>query len=168
MARSSDVDLDEFLRTVRARADDLDSREAAIGATNAVLAELGGYVTGAAAERLVGAVPDAFRRVLRDAPAQAAGGDSGAFFSAVAARERLDDETVAAGHVQAVLRAVAEHADDDALRAVQEQLTAELRVLLAADEREGDTSQRLAAGPIDPEAPNVAGPERPVRRDDAR
>ncbi|MBD0283398.1 MAG: hypothetical protein ICV69_14575 [Thermoleophilaceae bacterium] len=64
--------------------------------------------------------------------------------------------------MQAVLHALAETADREAIEGAREQLTAELRRLWAP-ESEGDTSQVLSSGPMDPDAPDVAGPERPVR-----
>ena len=153
--------MEVFTRAVATRASDLRSPQAIVTATNAVLGELAAYVSGAAAERLAASLPDELASALRGASGQAQGGDSGAFFAAVAAREGSDPE-LAAGHVQAVFRALAQTADAESVRSVQAQLTAELQGLFA-DEREGDTSQQMASGSVEPDAPKQAGFERPVR-----
>jgi uncharacterized protein (DUF2267 family) len=124
-------DMQRFATAVRSRAPDLDSDERVREAAEAVLSQLGRYVTGPAAQRLAPAMPEELRFPLDNASGQGNGGESDDFFAAVAAAERSDDLTTAAGHVQAVFRAIADTADPDAVRAVREQLTSELRVLLA-------------------------------------
>lgn len=163
MSTPARADTERFLATIRDRSSGLNSDEDAIAATNAVLAQLGDYVSGDAARRLAAAAPEAFAGLLRSASREPSGGTSDEFLAAVAKRQGSGDLTVAADHVQAVFRALAETVDRAAVASVREQLTGELRLLLA-DESQGDTSQRMASGPIEPDAPNVAGPERAVRR----
>jgi uncharacterized protein (DUF2267 family) len=119
-----------FASAVRSRAPDLKDQERVRAAAEAVLSQLGRYVTGPAAQRLAAAVPELLRHPLDNASGLGSGGESDDFFAAVAAAEATDDLTTAAGHVQAVFRAIAETADPYAVRAVREQLTSELRVLL--------------------------------------
>jgi uncharacterized protein (DUF2267 family) len=153
-------DTETFVRAVAARTGGFDSLEGTLAACNAVLGELGAYVSGAAAERLAASLPDQIGSALSGASKQAEGGESRAFIAGVAARERVDPAS-AGEHVQAVFRAVAQMADPEAVRAVRDQLTPELRVLLA-DETEDDTSDLMSGGTVDPDAPKVAGPDRPV------
>lgn len=80
------------------------------------------------------------------------------FYAAVGQRAGLPAAEVP-GLVTGVMRAIADTADADAVRAVREQLTTELQVLLETETAEGDTTFRAEGGPIDPDAPNVAGPE---------
>jgi uncharacterized protein (DUF2267 family) len=155
--------MEEFSRAVATRAPDLRSPEAILTAANAVLGALGTYVSGAAAETLAASLPSELSSALRGGSRQAQGGESGGFFAAVAAREATAAD-VAAGHVQAVFRAIAQTADPQSVRSVRDQLTSELQALLA-DEREGDTSQQMAAGSVEPDAPKQAGFGRPVRPD---
>ena len=145
MSAPDSPDIESFADAVRAHAPDLRSEEHVLAATQAVLAELSSYVTGPAAQRLAPAVPEEVRAPLDDAAGPATGGASDEFFAGVAEREEGGDLGTAAHHVQAVLRAIADTADLDAVRAVREQLSADLRRIFD-DERQRDAAHRLGPG----------------------
>jgi uncharacterized protein (DUF2267 family) len=117
---------EDFSRRVRelaGLADDEDARRV----STAVLAALGSRLTGAVARRLAEPLPAPFALPLTQAGEVAHGGGMDEFYAAVERRSGLRDAPAAVG---AVLRAVAETADADAVHAAREQLPEELRPLL--------------------------------------
>lgn len=147
---------DDFSTRVRIRAGIADDEDARRLAT-AVLETLGDHLSGAVARRLAEPLPEPFALPLRRTSETAQPGGLDAFYDAVAERSGFPD---AAASVGPVLRALVEVADRDAVLAARDQLPDELTPLLQVDEREGDTSTQMAGGPIEPDAPNVAGPDR--------
>lgn len=160
MSAVATAEMQRFTDAVTSRADDLSSLEEVLRTTNAVLTELTRYVSGAGAERLGAALPEEIGSTLVAGSPRAEGGESGDFFEAVARSEGTAPD-VAAAHTQAVFRAITETADRDAITAVRDQLTPELRELFIEVD-EGDTSQRLSTGPIERDTSPNAGPDRPV------
>lgn len=116
-----------FLSVIRARAFDLDSEQAARRAAEAVLAELSTLVSSPAADEIASRLPDLMVRPGHGPRHDVNGG--GELLARVARREGLVDLATVAGHVQAVLRAVEELGQADALAPVRRQLNAELRGL---------------------------------------
>jgi uncharacterized protein (DUF2267 family) len=116
-----------FLSDIRARAFDLDSEQAARRAAEAVLAEVSTLLSSPAADEIASLLPDLAARP-GDAPGN--NGDGGdELLARVARREGLVDLATVACHVQAVLRAVEELGQADALAPIRRQLNAELRGL---------------------------------------
>jgi uncharacterized protein (DUF2267 family) len=150
---------EEFSNRVRELAGFADAEDARRVAT-AVLGALGSQLTGSAARQLAAPLPEAFAQPLTQTDEVAHGGGMDEFYTAVEERSGLRDAPAAVG---AVLRALAETADPGAVSSAREQLPAELRILLETGVRESPTSQTMAAGPIEPDAENVAGPDRPLR-----
>lgn len=159
------VTTEEFADLIRDRSglspDRLPDSQAVVQAAAGVLSTLADQVTAAAAQRLAEQLPDEFAIPLSQGSKAAEGGTMDDFYAAVGQRAGLEGAAVP-GLVTGVMRAIAETADADAVRGVRDQLTTELRVLLQAETGEGDTTFRAAGGPIEPDAPNVAGPEAPV------
>ncbi len=139
----------------------LPDTEAVVQASTGVLATLADQVTAAAAQRLAEQLPDGFAAPLAQGSQASEAGTMEGFYAAVGERAGIDGADVP-GLVAGVMRAIAETADADAIRGVREQLTTELQVLLQTETGEGDTTFRGEGGPIEPDAPNVAGPEAPV------
>ncbi len=155
----------EFTDLIRNRSglapDRLADSQTVVQAAAGVLATLADQVTAAAAQRLAEQLPDDFATPLSQGSKTSEAGTMEDFYAAVGQRAGLHDADVP-GVVAGVMRAIAETADADAIRGVREQLTTELQVLLQTETGEGDTTFRAEGGPIDPDAPNVAGPEAPV------
>lgn len=156
------ITADQFADTVRERAGLPDRSEADRAAAD-VLAVLGGQLTGAAARRLAEGLPDRYRAPLTQGGEVAGAGGLEEFYAAVAARSPGSADEVPA-LVAGVLRALVEVTAPAAVDAAREQLTAELRTLLQPRSSEQPTAQQQVAGPRDPGAQNLAGPEAPVER----
>lgn len=131
---------ERLLRAVREGAGDIEDDERAREVCTAVLELLGDQLTGAAADSLADSLPDVAAvplgrpDVIGSRERQAEGMGTGEFYAALADREGIDDQATAAGHASAVLRAIAEHGDRDAVESAREQLTLDLRRLLASEE----------------------------------
>jgi uncharacterized protein (DUF2267 family) len=128
---------EDFSRRVRQLAGFADDEDARRVAT-AVLGALGSHLTGPAARQLAEPLPEVFAMPLTQADEAARGGGMDEFYTAVEERSGLRDAPAAVG---AVLRALAETADPDAIRSAREQLPAELRLLLETDVRESPQTQ---------------------------
>lgn len=156
---------EEFADLIRDRSglppDRLPDSAAVAQAAAGVLATLADQVTAAAAQRLAEQLPDDFATPLSQGSKASEAGTMEGFYAAVGERAGIDGADIP-GLVAGVMRAIAETADADAIRGVREQLTTELQVLLQTETGEGDTTFRGEGGPIEPDAPNVAGPEAPV------
>src|SRR5829696_8291850 len=124
-----DEDFSGRVRELAGLADDGDARRVAI----AVLGALGAHLTGSSARELAASLPEPFALPLTETGEAGQAGGMDEFYAAVSKRSGLHD---AAGAVGAVLRALAETADPDAVRSAREQLPTELRGLL-------DTSVRV-------------------------
>jgi uncharacterized protein (DUF2267 family) len=155
------VSTEQFAETIRDRAalpTQLPDAQATIGAASGVLAALADQVTAGAAQPLAEQLPEGFATPLLQGSTVSEGGTMEAFYASVAERTGIPRGDVPA-LVTAVLRTVVETADEAAVRGVRDQLTTELQILLQTDTGEGDTTFRAAAGPQDPDAPKIAGPE---------
>jgi uncharacterized protein (DUF2267 family) len=148
-----------FTEQVRERSG-LQDADAAQRAAIAVLEVLGGHLTGAAARRLGDGLPETFALPLRQTSETAQPGGLDEIYAEI--ERRSDPSTDVPAVVSGVARTLCETADPKAVESAREQLPAPLRVLLATTVEEGPTAQPMAAGPIDGDAPNVAGPDRPV------
>jgi uncharacterized protein (DUF2267 family) len=152
---------EQFADMIRDRAvlpDRLPDTQAVLRPAAGVLSTLADQLTEAAAQRLAEDLPEAFRSPLSQGSRAAEGGTMESFYAAVAQRSGVPNEEVPA-LVTAVLRSMVDVADRDAVRGASEQLTTELKVLLQTDTGEADTSFQAAAGPRDPDARKLAGPE---------
>jgi uncharacterized protein (DUF2267 family) len=149
----------DFIERVRDRCG-LSDTAAAEPIAVAVLTELGRHLSGPSARRLSEGLPEAFALPLRQTSETAAPGGVDEFYARVQGHGALSGLDPAAA-VGGVGRALAETADAEAVDAAREQLPAPLRTLLALQTDEGDTSQQMAGGPIEPDAPNIAGPDVP-------
>jgi uncharacterized protein (DUF2267 family) len=125
----------------------------------AVLSTLGDHLSGALARRLAEPLPEPFALPLRQAGETSEPGGLDFFYARVSERSGGGD---AARLTAAVLRALVEVSDPETVRAARDQLPDELTPLLQTQTEEGDTSAQLAAGPIEPDAPNLSGPDRPL------
>jgi uncharacterized protein (DUF2267 family) len=117
------------VRELAGLADDGDAHRISI----AVLGALADRLTGSAARALAGDLPEAFALPLTQTGEVGEPGGMDEFYAAVSERSGLYD---GAGAVGAVLRALAETADANAVASAREQLPTELRGLLATDTRE--------------------------------
>ena len=144
------------VRTLAGLANDEDVHRVA----TAVLAAVGDRLSGPSARRLAEGLPERFALPLLQTGEVAEPGGMDEFYAAVSERSGIVEAPAAVG---SVLRALAETADPDALESAREQLPEELRALLQSDEREGSTAQQMVGGPVEPGAPNVTGPDRPLR-----
>ena len=147
---------DDFETRLRARASLADDDDAN-GLGVAVLSTLGDHLNGSVARRLAEPLPEPFALALTGTSETGQAGGLDAFYAQVSERSGRSD---AAPLVAGVLRALVEVADPEAVRAAREQLPQELTPLLQTETGEGDTSAQLVAGPTEPDAPNVSGPDR--------
>jgi uncharacterized protein (DUF2267 family) len=152
--------VEEFTEHVRQRSG-LQEADAAQRAAVTVLEVLGEHLTGSAARRLGEGLPEAFALPLRQTSETAQAGGLDEVYAEI--ERRSDPGTDVPAVVSGVARTLAETADSEAVESAREQLPAPLRGLLATTTDEPATAERMAAGPIDGDAPNVAGPDRPLR-----
>jgi uncharacterized protein (DUF2267 family) len=158
------VPWEQFADTVRDRAgipERLPDADAAARAAEAVLASLASQMTAAAAQRLAQDLPERFALALRQTSGPAEAVTMDGFYGDVERATGFAEPDIAAV-VAATLRTLVDHADREAVEHARPQLTEEVQVLLQTDTAEPDRSFRGADGPIDPSAPKIAGPNRPL------
>ena len=151
---------EEFASRVRDSAG-LSDDEVAGRAATGVLDALGRHLSGSAARRVAEGLPERFALPLAQASERAQSATVEDFYAVVQQQSGIGDAEVA-GAVGATLRTLVDVADGDAVRAARDQLPVALRDLLQTDVTQPHTSEPMAAGPRDPDAPKVAGPDRPL------